>query len=89
MTGLHCLGVDSADVVGFDWMNVAKGAAGMLQGAGGLMSEKKGGGADLEKKMLEEEKRRAEQSATTMKIVLGVAGGLAGVGLIAFLATRR
>jgi len=39
MNGLDCLGCDE---IGFDWMNLAKGAAGALSGTGDMLSDKGG-----------------------------------------------
>jgi hypothetical protein len=102
--GLDYLGCDeltpyngAGALLGFDWMNLAKGAAGALSGTGDLLSsgdKKKGGGDDavklaLEKQRLEDEKKKAESSATTMKIVLGVVGGLAAMTGIALVVRRK
>lgn len=84
-------------LLGFDWMNLAKGAAGALSGTGDLLSsgdKKKGGDDDavkkaLEKQKLEDEKKRAESSATTMKIILGGVAALAAATGIALVVGRR
>ena len=95
MTGLDLLG---ADEIGLDWLQMAKGAAGALQGAGGLFSGSGGGGGGasqaaqqqaLERQRMEEEKRRAEQSASRMKIALGVGGALAGGTILALVLRRK
>lgn len=93
MTGLDLLG---ADEIGFDWLQMAKGAAGALQGAGGLFSGGGGGGPSqaaqqqaLERQRIEEEKRRAEQSASRMKIALGVGGAVVGGTILALILRRK
>jgi hypothetical protein len=99
--GLDYLGCEEAPssggaLLGFDWMNLAKGAAGALSGAGELFGDKdkKKGGDDavkaaLEKKRLEDEKQKAQSSATMMKIVLGVVAGLAALTGVALIARRK
>lgn len=97
-SGLDCLGAEpmSEVVIGFDWMNIAKGAAGALSGAGDILSskdDKKGGGKDdvkaaLAQQKLEDDKRKAESSALTMKIILGGVIGLGAMTGIALLVRR-
>ena len=92
MTGLDLLG---ADEIGLDWLQLAKGAAGALQGAGGLFSGGGGGASQaaqqqaLERQRMEEEKRLAEEKAKRMKITLGVVGALAGGTILALLLRRK
>jgi hypothetical protein len=67
-----------AETLGFNWMDLAKGAAGVASGAGGLLSPKKeDSAAEAQRRRLEEEKRRAEESASQMKIVALAAGAMA------------
>lgn len=81
MCGLDDYGHDEP-YVGFDYMSLLKGGAGMLQGAGGLLSGGKGGApADAERIRLEMEKQQAESSARTAKIAAIVVGALAAVGI--------
>jgi hypothetical protein len=102
--GLDYLGCDEmapydgrGALLGFDWMNLAKGAAGALSGTGDLLSsgdKKKGGDDDavkkaLEKQRLEDEKKKAESSALMMKIILGAVAALAAATGIALLARRK
>src|SRR6185369_17968109 len=102
--GLDYLGCDDMDphyltrqqLLGFDWMSLAKGAAGALSGTGDLLGpgdKKKGGDDDvkkaLEKQKLEDEKKRAEASATTMKIVLGVVAVLGAATEVALVVRRK
>lgn len=87
-SGFDCLGVDS--ILGFDWLDVAKGTAGFLSGAGKLMSGSGKGQQQsdqliLEKQRLEEEKRRAEQSASNTRMALGIGGAALGATLLALL----
>lgn len=88
--------VDAGNVsIGFEYMDLAKAGAGLMSGFGGMFSGGGGGGggaaqqtaaqAAAEKQRLEDEKRRAEQSAMTMKIALGVVGGVAVLGGAALL----
>ncbi len=91
MSGLDSLG---ADEIGFDYMSLIKGGAGMLSGAGGLMSGGGGGGggdaaAAAEKRRLEDDKRRAEESVATMKTILIVIASLVGAGALFAVATGR
>lgn len=81
MSGLDCLG---ADEVGFDYMDLVKGAGGLLSasGSGGKDDKEK---AAKEKQKLEDEKKAAEKSATTMKLVLIFGGMVLGVSGLAFL----
>lgn len=72
MDGLDCLGADS---IGFDYLNLVKGAGGLLQGFGGPSGDDKGAAAAAEKARLEEQKRQAEQSASRMKLALGLTAG--------------
>lgn len=93
MTGLDLMG---ADDVGFDWTSIAKGAGGLLQGAGGLLGPGGGGGGDkaaimaeVERQRLEEEKRKAEKSASTLKLALGLTAGAAVLGTVLAVVLRR
>lgn len=87
--------VDGLDLIGFDWMQLAKGAAGVLQGAGGLLSGGGGGAANaaavqaalIEKQRLEDERRRAEEDAQRTRLYLGI-GGVAAAGTIFALLLR-
>jgi len=77
--------------LGFDYMSLLKGGAGMLQGAGGLMSGGGGGGAKPDaaaQAAAAQAKAAAESSARTWKIVGGIALGLLGLGGIALVARR-
>jgi hypothetical protein len=94
MDGFDELGVHDTDgsFMGFDYMSLIKGGAGMLSGAGGMFG---GGGAAgggdaaaAEKRRLEDDKRRAEQSATTWKIIGGIGLAVVAIGGAA-LALRR
>jgi hypothetical protein len=97
MDGLDLLGthdVKPGTLLGFDYMSLLSGGAGLLSGAGGLMSGGGGAGgggaaAAAEKQRLQDEKARAEKSASTMKTILIVVGSIAGLGLIAVLAGGR
>jgi len=93
--GLDCLGtheVKPGTFLGFDYMSLIKGGAGMLSGAGGMFGGGGGAGggdaAAAEKRRLEDDKRRAEQSATTWKIIGGVGLAVVAIGGAA-LALRR
>lgn len=88
MNGLDCFGCDDT-TVGFDWMSLAKGASGMLQGAGGLMSgTKPASTTDAERLKLEMDKLKAEQTATALKWALGAVGA-AGVAVLVALLVRK
>jgi len=92
--GLDCLGaheVKPGTFLGFDYMSLIKGGAGMLSGAGGMFGGGGAGGGDAaaaEKRRLEDDKRRAEQSATTWKIIGGIGLAVVAIGGAA-LALRR
>lgn len=96
MNGLDDLGthdIPGGTIMGFDYMSLIKGGAGMLSGAGGMFGGGGGGAqpdaaAVAERYRLEEEKRKAQRSATTWKIVGGIALAAVGLGGIA-LAVRR
>lgn len=97
MDGLDCLGtheVKPGTFLGFDYMSLIKGGAGMLSGAGGMFGGGGGGAqpdaaAAAERARQAEATRKAEKSATTWKIIGGGVLGLAAVGGIAAVALRR
>lgn len=70
--------------VGVDFMQILKGAAGALSGAGNLMS---GGGTSAanqaaileQQRRIEEERRQAEERAHNVKLGLGIGAGVLGV----------
>jgi membrane protease subunit (stomatin/prohibitin family) len=91
------------DELGFDYMNLVKGLAGGLQGAGGLMSSQQQAqqpqqsqqqqyapaSTEAAQLRLQMEKQQAERSASTTKIILGLLAGVLGLGLVIALATRK
>jgi len=91
--GFDELGTHDTDgsFMGFDYMSLIKGGAGMLSGAGGMLSGggggAAGGGADAERRRLEDERRRLEKSKTTWMIV-GIVAAVVGLGGVA-LAMRK
>lgn len=81
------------DQVGdFDYMSLLKGGAGMLSGAGGMMSGGQAGApaagtpAAAETLRLQAAQLQAESSARTWKIVGGIALGVLGLGAVALVA---
>lgn len=88
MLGVDCLGGQDG------WMDVAKGAAGFLSGAGGLMSggasSKKNDATDAERRRLEEAKQKAEADAVRARRNLAVGGvAAAAVALTAAVFFKR
>lgn len=92
-------GFDYLGVVvgGMDFTDIAKGAAGLLSGTGGMLSAKgkddKGKGGDVqaavERQRLLDEKRHAEESAARSRLVIGIGGGAALTALIVALLRRK
>jgi hypothetical protein len=83
----------STEVGDFDYMSLLKGGAGILSGAGGMMSGGQSGtpaagtpaSAELERMRIQAQ-GQAESSARTWKIVGGIALGVLGLGAVALIA---
>jgi len=85
--------IGATPCVGFDWMDLAKGAANLASGAGGVMSQggkaKKDDKAEAEKKKLEEDKRKAEEAAARSRTILVGVGAALAAALGAVVLLRR
>lgn len=73
--------MDPSELLGFDWMEIAKGATGALSNFGGGGGAKGGGDVEaaLARQRLEAEKKAAEEKAASMKLYLVVGVVAAGV----------